>query len=53
MNEKNQFITVVNGYIPPDQFEPIINFFGDDAYLTTKWEIYQLNFKSNMDEPAP
>ncbi len=48
MDENNKLITVVNGYMPPGKFEPIINFIAEDAYLKTKWEKYNSNFESKI-----
>ncbi len=45
MNEENKLLTVVNGYMAPDKFEPILNYFGDNSYLKTKWDVYQSTFK--------
>lgn len=41
MNEKNEMLTVVPGYVDAKQFLPILKYFGSDAFLSTKWEEYQ------------
>jgi thioredoxin-related protein len=48
LNEKGQLITVVAGYQQAQGFECILNFFGSDAYLTTKWEDYQPKFQGKI-----
>ena len=40
-NEKNELLTVVPGYIKPEEFLKILKYFGDDHYKTMKWEEYQ------------
>lgn len=39
-NEKGELLTVVSGYIKAEEFLRILKYFGDDHYLTTKWEDY-------------
>lgn len=40
MNEKNQIITVLPGYVEAKNLIPILEYFGSNAYLDTKWEDY-------------
>ena len=47
MNEKNEILTVVKGYIKTADFYPIINFFGQDAFKTQKWEVFRKEFLLN------
>ncbi|HNW74433.1 MAG: DUF255 domain-containing protein [Bacteroidales bacterium] len=48
LNEKGQLISVVPGYHPAVEFESIIKYFGQDAYLNTKWEDWQSRFKGEL-----
>jgi thioredoxin-related protein len=48
LNEKGQIITVVPGYQQAPAFECILNYFGQDAYLATKWEDFQTTFKGQL-----
>lgn len=38
MNEKNQLVTIVPGYVEAKTFLPILKYFGTDAFLTKSWE---------------
>ena len=40
MNEKNQIITVLPGYVEAKNLIPILEYFCSNAYLDTKWEDY-------------
>ena len=48
LNKKGQLITVVQGYIPAPSFEPIIHFFGEDAFTNIEWEKFSKNFQSEI-----
>lgn len=48
LNEKGQLITVVPGYHPPAAFEPMLHYFGDDAYLNMKWDEYKTGFQGSI-----
>lgn len=48
LNEKSQWLTVIPGYQTPADFEPVIHYFGEDAYLKTPWEEYRANFKRTV-----
>lgn len=53
INEKNEWLTVVPGYVKPQSFEPIIRFFGDGDYLNKTWEEYTKTFKGSIvEEPV-
>ncbi len=39
-NEKRELLTVIPGYIPPQEFLRILKYFGEDIHLKTKWEDY-------------
>jgi thioredoxin-related protein len=40
-NEKGELLTMIPGYMQPKEFTKVLHYFGDDIYLTTKWEEYQ------------
>jgi thioredoxin-related protein len=48
LNEKGQIITIVPGYQAAPGFECIINYFGEDSYLSAKWEDYQSTFQGKL-----
>jgi thioredoxin-related protein len=48
LNEKSQWLTVVAGYQPAKSFEPVIHYFGDDAYIKTPWADFQSSFSGTI-----
>lgn len=48
LNEKLEMIQPFQGYLSAEQLEPIISFFGSDAYLNTKWEDFMKGFQSQI-----
>ena len=48
INEKNEWLTKVPGYMKAHTFEPVVHFFGDGDYLTKKWEVYSAGFKGEI-----
>ncbi len=48
LDENFNMLTQVPGYLQPSQMEPIMKYFGDNIYPSTKWEDYQKNFKSEI-----
>ncbi len=44
-NDKGELLTIVPGYIGAKEFLVILKFFGEGAYLTTKWEEYSAQNK--------
>jgi thioredoxin-related protein len=40
-DKEGKVLTVVAGYIGPDEFLSILKYFGEDIYKTTSWEDYQ------------
>lgn len=49
LNEENEVITVVPGFHPPERFEAIIHYFGEDAFKNTKWEEYNSSFEGTIE----
>lgn len=43
-------IQPISGYLVPSQLEPILSFFGTDAYKTTDWETYYKGFTSQISQ---
>lgn len=50
LNEENQLLTSVPGYVGPEQIEPILAFFAEDHYKTESWEDFQKRFVSKIIE---
>lgn len=50
INEEIKRVQIVTGYNPPASFEPIVKFFGTDAYKTTKWEDFTATLKREITE---
>lgn len=48
LNEKGQLVSPVPGYKNPKEFEPILVFFAEKKYLTTKWEDFMAGFKGSF-----
>ena len=44
LNEEIKRIQIVTGYYKPDQFEPILKYFGSGKYKDTQFEDYKKNF---------
>ena len=48
LNENGQRLTVVQGYQPAKEFEAVLHYFGDDAYLKNSWAEFQSGFKGKI-----
>jgi thioredoxin-related protein len=48
LNEKSQWLTVISGYQVAREFEPILHYFGEDAYAKTPWEDYHSTFVGEL-----
>jgi thioredoxin-related protein len=48
LNEKSEWLTVVPGYHPAKEFEPILHYFGDNAYVKTAWGDFQSSFAGEI-----
>jgi len=48
MDGQSNLLTAVPGYLTPTDIEPILVFFGEDHYKTTKWEDFKSKFVSNL-----
>ncbi|MFC1734435.1 thioredoxin family protein [candidate division KSB1 bacterium] len=44
LNENNQLLTVVKGYIKPKSFEPVVHYFGDNSHFSKSWEEFTKTF---------
>jgi thioredoxin-related protein len=49
LNEKGQWITVIQSYLAPASFEPVIHYYGDDAYLKSSYDEYKTTFKGTIN----
>lgn len=50
LDENLNMIQPVSGYLTPEQLEPILDYFGTDAYKTTKWADYTKSFHSEITQ---
>ena len=48
MNEKEQMLQQIPGYLSTKYFEKILAFFNTKAYIDTDWPEFEKNFKSNI-----
>jgi thioredoxin-related protein len=48
LDENLSILSPIPGFQAPAAFEPIMTFFGSNAYKETKWETYRQNFESNL-----
>jgi thioredoxin-related protein len=46
LDEENRLLDRIQFYLTPENIEPILLYFGDNQYKTTKWENFRGNFKS-------
>lgn len=49
MNEEMKIIQVIGGYQEAKQFEPMIHYFGDEAYKTMSGDDFLKDFKSELE----
>jgi len=47
MDEELNIISPVQGFMRPNQIEPILHFVAEEAYKETDWQSYQQNYQSN------
>lgn len=52
MDEDNNLITYLAGYLTPEQLEPILAYIESDAYKTQKWEDFRAKFVSKLNAAA-
>jgi thioredoxin-related protein len=50
LDENNKLLDRFPGYKPPDDFEVLIHFIGEDAFKTSKWIDYKKDFKGSFSE---
>ena len=48
ISKEIQRANVVQGYLNPQQFEPVMKYYGSEAWKSISWENYQRNFKSEL-----
>ena len=44
INEQNQMLSVVPGYMNVNDFAPVLHYFGENAYKDQKWDDYRAAF---------
>ncbi len=50
IDENSKLLDRFYGYMPPEDFEVLIHFIGDNAYKNKKWDDYKLKFKGSFTE---
>jgi thioredoxin-related protein len=53
ISKDRQQFTIMQGYMPPDQFEPYIHFYGEEKEKEMTWENFKKTFKSEIPPAAP
>lgn len=48
LNNQIQRIDILKGFMAPNQFEPIIHYYGSGDYQVTKWDDYKKTFVSTI-----
>ena len=48
LNNQIQRLDVLKGFMPPKNFEPILNYYGSGDYQKTKWEEYKNTLVSTI-----
>ena len=53
LDEKQQVINALPYYTSPGNLEPVVKYFGDNSYKSTKWDDYLKKFKEPKEQKAP
>ena len=48
MNEKGELLAPIPGYMEPKDLEPLLVYFGEQKYLTQKWDEFRADFKGSF-----
>lgn len=48
LNNQIQRLDILKGFMPPKNFEPILNYYGSGDYQKVKWEEYEKTFVSSL-----
>lgn len=48
LNNQIQRLDIIKGFMPPQNFEPVLTYYGSGDYQKTKWEVYQKEFISSI-----
>lgn len=51
LDEKFSMLSPLPGYVTPQQIEPVLAFYAENAYRTMTWEEFQKTFKSKIAAP--
>ena len=46
IDEQSKVLDVISLYLSPVIIDPILRFYGSDAYKTVKWEDYKKNYRN-------
>jgi len=52
LNDKTEWLTVINGYTKSPDLEKVLNYFGGYAYESQTWEDFTASFESKLPPPA-
>ena len=50
LDENGKVLEKTQKYMTPEDLEPLLHYFGDDAYKNEKFEVYKKNFKSEIKD---
>lgn len=53
ISKDRKTITLMQGYMPPEQFEPYLHYYGEDLELKMSWDEFIKQFKSELPPPDP
>jgi thioredoxin-related protein len=51
-DEKPQLLTVVGGYMPPEQILPVLAYFGEDGYKTKDFQVFSAEYSKKNSAQA-
>jgi thioredoxin-related protein len=51
LDEKFTMLGPLAGYLTPQQIEPVLAYYAENAYKTMSWEEFQKTFKSKIEAP--
>lgn len=51
LDESFSMLSPLPGYLTPQQIEPVLAFYAENAYKTMSWEEFQKTFKSRIEAP--
>ena len=48
INEKNEMINSVKGYMTPQQIDPVLKFFGENVYTMNMWDLFMKCYQTDV-----